>query len=103
MQSFVLGVSCKAMRWDFGSIDHIRTLQAVYTSDLGRARHTAEMIMLESALADSNVPLIRDARLREQNFGALEGVHESQLTTEQRTLSQCCHLYCSSSWRRISR
>lgn len=44
------------------------TLEAVYHSDLKRARRTAEI-----AFAGREVTLIADPRLRECNFGALNG------------------------------
>ena len=43
-------------------------LSVVYTSDLRRAVHTAEI-----AFAGAEIPIIRDARLRECNYGALNG------------------------------
>jgi broad specificity phosphatase PhoE len=43
-------------------------IEAVYTSDLGRARHSAEIIA-----AEVGAPVHVDARLRERSFGELEG------------------------------
>jgi broad specificity phosphatase PhoE len=43
-------------------------IDAVYTSDLGRAVETAEL-----AFGDSGIPIRRDARLRECNYGSLNG------------------------------
>jgi 2,3-bisphosphoglycerate-dependent phosphoglycerate mutase len=43
-------------------------IAAVYTSDLGRAVETAEL-----AFAGSGIPLRRDARLRECDYGSLAG------------------------------
>jgi broad specificity phosphatase PhoE len=43
-------------------------IDAVYTSDLGRAVETAER-----AFGDSGIPIRRDARLRECNYGSLNG------------------------------
>lgn len=43
---------------------------AVYTSDLGRARHTAELI----ASRYSGLRLSVDVRLRERHFGGLQGL-----------------------------
>jgi broad specificity phosphatase PhoE len=40
----------------------------IYSSDIGRAKHTTEI--LNEKL---NLPIIYDARLRERNFGSLEG------------------------------
>jgi len=45
------------------------TLAAAYVSDLGRAVETAEIL-----LAGRDVPLVKEARLREMNFGVLEGL-----------------------------
>jgi broad specificity phosphatase PhoE len=43
-------------------------IDAVYTSDLSRAVETAEL-----AFGDSGIPIRQDARLRECNYGALNG------------------------------
>jgi len=43
-------------------------IDTVYTSDLGRAIETAEL-----AFGDSGIPIRRDARLRECNYGLLKG------------------------------
>lgn len=43
-------------------------IDTVYTSDLGRAVETAEL-----AFGDSGIPIRRDARLRECNYGSLNG------------------------------
>jgi len=43
-------------------------IETVYTSDLGRAIETAEL-----AFGDSGIPIRRDARLRECNYGLLNG------------------------------
>jgi broad specificity phosphatase PhoE len=51
---------------------------AVFTSDLGRAVETAEL-----AFGDSGIPIYRDARLRECNYGALNGM-PADLVTAQR-------------------
>jgi broad specificity phosphatase PhoE len=42
------------------------------------------MVMLTSGLADAGVPLFTDARLREINFGALEGQQHSELNDEHK-------------------
>jgi 2,3-bisphosphoglycerate-dependent phosphoglycerate mutase len=46
-------------------------LSVVFTSDLNRAVETAEL-----AFAGSELPVVRDARLRECNFGDLNGTAE---------------------------
>jgi broad specificity phosphatase PhoE len=43
-------------------------IDAVYTSDLGRAVETAEL-----AFDDTGIPIRQDARLRECNYGSLNG------------------------------
>jgi broad specificity phosphatase PhoE len=53
-------------------------LAAVFTSDLGRAIETAEL-----AFGDSGIAIYRDARLRECNYGALNGMPADLLTTER--------------------
>jgi probable phosphoglycerate mutase len=47
---------------------------AIYSSDLERARHTAEQVALATQL-----PLVQDARLRERHFGDFEGKTWSQI------------------------
>jgi broad specificity phosphatase PhoE len=47
---------------------HARGVDAVFASDLGRAVETAEL-----AFAGSGVPVLRDARLRECDYGELNG------------------------------
>jgi broad specificity phosphatase PhoE len=49
-------------------------ISVVYTSDLGRAVETAEI-----AFAATDIPIIRDARLRECNYGQLNGMPVAQL------------------------
>ena len=53
-------------------------IDAVFTSDLGRAVETAEI-----AFADSGIPIYRDARLRECNYGALNGLPADLVTAER--------------------
>lgn len=50
----------------------------VFTSDLGRAVETAEI-----AFAGSGIPVVRDARLRECNFGDLNGMPVARLEAER--------------------
>ena len=49
-------------------------IAAVYVSDLGRAVETAEI-----AFAKTSIPIIRETRLRECNYGLLNGVPRAQL------------------------
>ena len=53
-------------------------INAVFTSDLGRAVETAEI-----AFADSATPIYRDARLRECNYGVLNGMPADLVTVER--------------------
>jgi broad specificity phosphatase PhoE len=53
-------------------------IDAVFTSDLGRAIETAEL-----AFGDSGIPIYRDARLRECNYGALNGLPADLVTAER--------------------
>jgi broad specificity phosphatase PhoE len=53
-------------------------LAVVFTSDLRRAVETAEI-----AFAGSPIPIERDPRLRECNYGALNGMPRAQLETER--------------------
>ena len=53
-------------------------LAAVYSSDLRRALQTAEI-----AFGDRNVPVISDGRLRECNYGALNGMPVGRLAAER--------------------
>lgn len=53
-------------------------LVAVFTSDLGRAVETARI-----AFGDSEIPVYEDARLRECNYGRLNGTSRAQLDLER--------------------
>jgi broad specificity phosphatase PhoE len=53
-------------------------IAAVFTSDLTRAVETAEI-----ALGDSGIPIYRDARLRECNYGDLNGLPGALVTAER--------------------
>ena len=52
-------------------------IAAVYVSDLGRAVETAEI-----AFAGTDMPVFRDERLRECNYGLLNGVLRAQLDAQ---------------------
>jgi broad specificity phosphatase PhoE len=54
-------------------------IAAVFTSDLARAVDTAEI-----AFGDSGIPIYRDARLRECNYGVLNGLPADLVTAERR-------------------
>ena len=49
-------------------------VSAVYTSDLARAVETADI-----AFADTDIPIYRDARLRECNYGELNGAPVAEI------------------------
>jgi alpha-ribazole phosphatase/probable phosphoglycerate mutase len=51
---------------------------AVFTSDLGRAVETAQI-----AFGGAGIPIHRDRRLRECNYGTLNGMSVSQLEDER--------------------
>jgi 2,3-bisphosphoglycerate-dependent phosphoglycerate mutase len=53
-------------------------VDAVYTSDLGRAVETAEL-----AFGDSGIPIRYDARLRECDYGALNGRPAAEVERER--------------------
>lgn len=53
-------------------------LDAVFTSDLRRAAETVEL-----AFAGSSIPVTADERLRECNYGALNGMPKSLLESER--------------------
>lgn len=50
---------------------------ALYSSDLGRARHTAELIT-----AGTKLPIVVDARLRERGLGVFEGLTSADITVK---------------------
>lgn len=54
------------------------TLAAVFTSDLRRAVETAEI-----AFGASDVPIIQDVRLRECNYGELNGAPVTRIAAER--------------------
>ena len=51
---------------------------AIFSSDLRRAVETAEL-----AFGDQGIPLIQDARLRECNYGELNGMPVARLSAER--------------------
>ncbi len=53
---------------------------AVYTSDTGRATHSAELILESAKQPHVMETLIRDPRLREANFGSYEGMLGDEVT-----------------------
>jgi 2,3-bisphosphoglycerate-dependent phosphoglycerate mutase len=53
-------------------------ISVVFTSDLRRAVETAEI-----AFAGTAIPIYRDARLRECNYGAMNGMPAATLRTER--------------------
>jgi broad specificity phosphatase PhoE len=55
-------------------------IDAIYVSDLARALETVEI-----AFAGSSIPVVVDARLRECNYGELNGAPVARLDLERRT------------------
>jgi broad specificity phosphatase PhoE len=55
------------------------SIAAVFTSDLGRAVETAHI-----AFGETEIPIREDARLRECNYGALNGMPAARLEPERR-------------------
>ncbi len=53
-------------------------IAVIFASDLARATETAEI-----AFADSGIPIRRDARLRECNYGTLNGMPVARLAAER--------------------
>ncbi len=82
-----------ATGWNEGELSEVGRLQAVrlgerrrhdriavvFTSDLRRAVETAEL-----AFAESPLPIVRDRRLRECNYGELNGMPRALLDAERR-------------------
>jgi broad specificity phosphatase PhoE len=56
----------RGLRWRLGERRRGEWIDAVYTSDLGRAVETAEL-----AFGDTGIPIRQDARLRECSRSAL--------------------------------
>jgi broad specificity phosphatase PhoE len=56
----------------------VEPITAVFTSDLRRAVETAEL-----AFSESDIPIYRDARLRECNYGDWNGMSVDQLEAER--------------------
>jgi alpha-ribazole phosphatase/probable phosphoglycerate mutase len=59
---------------ELGARHHADRIAAVYVSDLRRALETAEI-----AFAGRDIPIYQDTRLRECNYGALNGMPVTQL------------------------
>jgi broad specificity phosphatase PhoE len=68
----------RALAQELGARRRADRIVAVFTSDLGRAVETAEI-----AFADSGIPIYRDARLRECNYGVLNGLPGALVAAEQ--------------------
>ena len=63
---------------ELGERRRAEPIAAVFVSDLGRAVETATI-----AFAGSGIPVYRDARLRECNYGTLNGMPVAQLAAER--------------------
>ncbi len=68
----------RALARELGERRRHDRIAAVFTSDLGRAVETAEL-----AFGGSGIPIYRDARLRECNYGALNGLPAALVTDER--------------------
>jgi broad specificity phosphatase PhoE len=70
----------KRLAHDLGARRRNDGIAVVYTSDLGRAVETAEI-----AFGGSGIPIHRDARLRECNYGELNGSSVDRVSAERRS------------------
>ena len=68
----------RALAKEVGERRRHDNISAVFTSDLTRAVETTEI-----AFADTGIPIHRDWRLRECNYGALNGMLRAQLDAER--------------------
>jgi alpha-ribazole phosphatase/probable phosphoglycerate mutase len=68
----------RALATQLGARRRNDRIAAVFTSDLGRAVETAEI-----AFGDRGIPIYRDARLRECNYGVLNGMPADLVTAER--------------------
>ncbi len=68
----------KRLARELGERRRADNVAAVFTSDLGRAVETAEI-----AFGGSGVPIYRDWRLRECNYGTLNGMPVSRLKADR--------------------
>jgi len=63
---------------ELGERSRNRNLDAVFCSDLLRAVHSAKI-----AFGDTGIPIIKDARLRECNYGDLNGAPSEEVDKEK--------------------
>ena len=68
----------RALAAELGERRRNDDIDAVYSSDLQRAVETAEI-----AFGDSGIPLLQDIRLRECNYGALNGAPVAVMAEER--------------------
>lgn len=68
----------RAQARELGERRRDEAVDAVFTSDLGRAVETAEV-----AFGESVIPIHREPRLRECNYGALNGMLVARLDVER--------------------
>ena len=68
----------RALAVELGARRRDDNLAVVFTSDLTRAVETAEI-----AFADADIPIVRDSRLRECNYGELNGAPTAELVRER--------------------
>ena len=68
----------RRLAMELGERRRSERLAAVFTSDLGRAVETAEI-----AFGGGSIPILKDWRLRECNYGAMNGYPVGELTKER--------------------
>lgn len=73
-----LAESGKQQAEELGARRRADGISAVFTSDLRRAVETAEI-----AFGDTSIPVFRDWRLRECNYGELNGMPSAELEAER--------------------
>jgi broad specificity phosphatase PhoE len=73
-----LSATGRRLARELGTRHRDEPIAAVFVSDLARAVETAEL-----AFSDTGVPIYRDARLRECNYGALNGMPVAKLVAER--------------------
>jgi broad specificity phosphatase PhoE len=68
----------RQLAYEFGARRREDNFSVVFVSDLRRAVETAEI-----AFAGSDIPIIQDSRLRECNYGEMNGMPVAQLAAER--------------------
>jgi 2,3-bisphosphoglycerate-dependent phosphoglycerate mutase len=73
-----LSVNGRRLALELGQRRRVESVAVVFTSDLRRAVETAEL-----AFGGTGIPIQHDARLRECNYGELNGMPAAQLQAER--------------------